>query len=106
MISAIATIEANRQIAKLDPVALSYWNIFDCADGHGDAIINTFYYINSTRVEQESDYPKHNATCGYDASKGKVSIQKYKIVDRWNAEALKTTIANSGPVWASIDATS
>jgi C1A family cysteine protease len=109
--SATGSIEGAYAIKNKNLVSFSEQQLVDCSTDEGNMGCNgglmdyAFTYVESAKLETESDYPytAQDGDCDYSASKGKVELKGFKDVTPNSPSQLQAAVA-LGPVSVAIEA--
>jgi len=109
--SSTGAIEGINKIKTGSLISLSEQQLVDCSKSYGNLgcngglMDNAFKYAKANKLETEADYPYtgKGATCGYVASKGKVSLSGLTDVTANSGSQLQAAVAQQ-PVSVAIEA--
>ncbi|KAF1740344.1 hypothetical protein MXB_1641, partial [Myxobolus squamalis] len=104
-------LESARAIKSGKLVRLSEQSIIDCSNKYGNQgcnggyLINTFNYLMSNPISEESSYPYKGTQgpCRISIAGNQGQIERYVRVRKGNEDDLTMAIFNKGPVAISID---
>lgn len=109
--SATGSIEGAYAIANKNLVSFSEQQLVDCSTDEGNMGCNgglmdyAFTYVETSKLETESDYPytAMDGDCDYKAAKGKITLGGFKDVTANSPDQLEAAVA-LGPVSVAIEA--